>query len=89
MTECLIGDGNVDGFWNLEFFVDAAGENPDSDTRESDDVIPIPTPSNPDGSTPFLPTGGGGGSSSSCNSGMMSFALLLPVLGFAIKNKKR
>ena len=84
----LIGDGNVDGNWQLEFFVDATGENPDTDTRESQDIIPTPVYPDPDDDyTPFIP-GSGGGGGGGCNSGMMALALLLPVLGFAF-NKKR
>lgn len=82
----LIGDGNVDGNWQLEFFVDATGENPG--TRESDDITPTPTPVNSDDNDlPFVPVSGGGGGGGGCNSGMIALALLLPVLGFAITKK--
>ncbi len=83
----LIGDGNVDGNWQLEFFVDATGENPDTDTRESQDIIPTPVYPDPDDDyTPFIP-GSGGGGGGGCNSGMIALALLLPI-GFVVNRKR-
>ncbi len=54
----LIGDGAVDKVWNLTFFVDATGDNPDTRTP---DVPDTPTPSNGNQSSG---SGGGGGCSS-------------------------
>lgn len=67
----LIGDGNVDGKWELEFYVAANAENPE--TRISDDVTPV-NPTNPENNS--AGSSGGGG----CNSGIIIFALFMPLL---------
>ena len=67
----LIGDGNVDGKWELEFYVAANADNPE--TRISDDVTPV-NPTNPENNS--AGSSGGGG----CNSGIIIFALFMPLL---------
>lgn len=66
----LIGDGAVDKKWNLTFFVDAAGDNPD--TRDPD----TPNDNNDNNSS----SGGGGGG---CNAGILGGIAL--VIMFAKK----
>ena len=73
----LIGDGNVDKEWNLEFYVAAAAENPG--TRTSDDVTPV-TPEDNNNNNNNTESNAGGSGGGGCNSGIIIFALFMPLL---------